>query len=61
MQATATALAGACQLGATATAQAWPTPAPSRVVSHAARRVAEITAEERDGQLTITIELIPEL
>lgn len=72
MEATATALAGAWQREATATtegyrleiaatAQAWPTPAPSRVVSHAAGRVAEITAEERDGQLTITIELIPEL
>ncbi len=72
VEATATALARAWQheatataegyaLASAATAQAWPTPTPSRVISHAAGQVAEISAEERDGQLTITIELIPTL
>jgi hypothetical protein len=32
---------------------------PTNVISHAAGTIAAIGAEERDGRLTITIDLIP--
>ena len=60
-QSQVTATAQAHQAAATATALAWPTPAPSQVISHAAGVVVGISAEEQEGQFTITIELIPEV
>lgn len=56
-QVTATVIAHAA--ASTATAQAQPTPMPTNVISHAAGTIAAIGAEERDGRLTITIDLIP--
>lgn len=55
----ATATAQAHAVAQATTAQAWPTPAPSQVVSRAAGEIVTISAEEHDSQLVITIELIP--
>jgi membrane-bound metal-dependent hydrolase YbcI (DUF457 family) len=52
-----TATAQAHQIAADATAQAIPTPAPNTIVSHAAGKVVNVSAEEQDGLLTVTIEL----
>jgi len=43
----------------TATAQAAPTPAPSHIVSRAAGTIVAITAEEQDGRLVVTLEVMP--
>jgi membrane-bound metal-dependent hydrolase YbcI (DUF457 family) len=59
-QAAITATAQAHQLAITATALAMPTPALDMIASHAAGRVITVSAEEKDGRLVITIELIPE-
>jgi len=57
--ATATALAGAHHAAVSATAQAQPTPAPNTIISHAAGRVVHVSAEEKDGRLTVTLEVMP--
>ncbi len=70
-QSTATAVIEAHQAAVTATAQthqdaitatvlAIPTPMPSTIASHAAGRVVTVSAEEKDGRLVVTIELIPQ-
>jgi hypothetical protein len=68
--ATATALAQAHQLAVTATtvahlaavtatAAALPTPMPDHIVSRAGGRVVAVTAEEQDGRLVVTLEVMP--
>jgi hypothetical protein len=54
---TATAQAHAALVQATAHAQ--PTPAPNQILSRAAGRIVAISAEEHDGQLVVTLELVP--
>lgn len=44
---------------AAATAQAQPTPAPDRVVSRAAGRIVDISAQETGGVLVVTLEVVP--
>jgi hypothetical protein len=43
----------------TATAAAIPTPAPSHIVSRAAGRIVSVAAEEQDGRLIVTLEVMP--
>jgi hypothetical protein len=43
----------------TATAAAIPTPMPNHIVSRASGRVVGITAEEQDGRLIVTLEVMP--
>jgi len=59
-QSAVTATALAHQGAATATALAIPTPAPNTIASHAAGHVVTVGAEEKDGRLVVTIELIPQ-
>jgi hypothetical protein len=54
---TATAQAHAAVVRATARAQ--PTPPPNQIVSRAAGRIVAIGAEEKDGQLVVTLDLVP--
>jgi membrane-bound metal-dependent hydrolase YbcI (DUF457 family) len=67
---TATALAQAHQLAITATTQAHlaaitataaaiSTPVPSSIVSRAAGRIVAVTAEEQEGKLIVTLEVVP--
>jgi hypothetical protein len=58
-QAAIEATAVAHWLAVTATAQAIPTPAPNSIVSRAAGKVVSVTAEEQDGRLIITLEVMP--
>lgn len=58
-QAEATATVQAHAAAVTATAQAQPTPAPTELRSRAAGQVLTITAEEKDGRLVVTLELVP--
>jgi len=57
--ATVTVLALAHQAAISATARAIPTPAPNAILSHAAGRVVNVSAEEKDGQLIVTLEVMP--
>lgn len=41
------------------TAQALPSPVPNRIVSHAAGQVVNVSAEEQEGRMLITVELTP--
>jgi membrane-bound metal-dependent hydrolase YbcI (DUF457 family) len=43
----------------TATAAAIPTPAPSHIVSRANGRIVSVAAEEQDGRLIVTLEVMP--
>jgi len=54
----ATATAQAHQAAVTATAQAQPTPNPTSVISRAAGRVVNVSAEEKDGRLVVTLEIV---
>lgn len=56
-RATATVQAHGAALGATQ--QALPTPAPDRVISRASGHVVGVTAEEKDGVLIVTLEVVP--
>jgi membrane-bound metal-dependent hydrolase YbcI (DUF457 family) len=47
------------RLAMTATAAAIPTPAPNSIVSRAAGKVVSVVAEEQDGQLIVTLEVMP--
>jgi len=58
-QAAVTATAQAHQAAITATALAIPTPAPNTITSHAAGHVVTVGAEEKDGRLFVTLELVP--
>jgi membrane-bound metal-dependent hydrolase YbcI (DUF457 family) len=58
-QADVTATAQAHAEAATATAAALPTPAPNQLVSRASGRVVSVSAEEQNGQLVVTLELVP--
>ncbi len=58
-QAQVTTTAQVHQAAVSATARAIPTPAPNAIVSHAAGRVVNVSAEEKDGRLTVTLEVMP--
>lgn len=58
-QAESTATVQAHAAAVTATAQAQPTPAPTELRSRAAGQILTITAEEKDGRLVVTLELVP--
>ncbi|MDQ2998489.1 MAG: hypothetical protein M3R61_15755 [Chloroflexota bacterium] len=55
----ATALAGVHQAAVSATARVIPTPQPNTIVSHAAGRVVNVSADEKDGRLIVTLEVMP--
>ena len=54
-----TAIAQAHAAASAATAAAIPTPAPNQILSRASGRVVSVNAEEKDGQLVVTLELVP--
>lgn len=58
-QAQMTATAETHRAAALATAQAQPTAQPSEVISRASGRVIAIRAEEREGELVVTLEVAP--